>query len=156
MGIAVDEDGDGGSDGHCQVVRQPVVADAFRTTRRRQYIYSHCGIGYRQRTKGPSVKCSHNGEQQQRGCCQITNKEQREESETDHQYHLARKGVDHESAERTKHQCRDGIAGENQSDNILGGTEMLAQIERQQGCQLVEGKEQCEVGCHHLAIVPIP
>ena len=38
----------------------------------------------------------------------------------------------------------------------LRGTKMLAQIERQQWCEYVEGEEEGEIGYHHLAVVAVP
>ena len=84
---------------------------------------------------------SHDGEQQERRGCQIAGKEDGEGREAYHQHRFTRKSIDHIATERAHHQRRDGIAREHQSYHVLGGAEMLTQVERQQRCQHIEGEE---------------
>ena len=153
---AIDKDTNGGCYGHRQVVGHTIIANTLRSATRWQHVDSHCCIRYRQCTKGSTMKCTHDGEQQQRGCCQVAGKEYRESSKTNHQHHLARERVDEIATERTEQQCRDGVARQHQTDHILRGTKVFAEIQRQQGCQHIKGEKQREVGCHHLTVVQIP
>ena len=156
MRIAVDEDADGGCQCHRQVVTQPIVADAFRPPAGWQHVDSHRGVCHGKGTKGSAMKCPDNHEQQQCGCSQIAGKEDCKSAETDHQHRLSRKGVDDIAAEGTEQQGRDGIARQHEPYHVLRRPEVLAQIERQQRCQHVEGEKQREIRRHHLAIVSIP
>ena len=99
---------------------------------------------------------AHNGEQQQGRGGQVAGKEDGKHAKRHHEHHFAGERIDYIAAERTKQQGGDGIARKHQSDHVLSGSEVLAQVERQQWCKHVKGKKQRKVGCHHLAVVPIP
>ena len=102
------------------------------------------------------MQCAHYGKQQQGGCCQVAGKEDGEGGKTNHQHRLAGEGVDEIAAEGAEQQCRNGIARQHETYHVLRGTKMLAQIERQQWCEYVEGEEEGEIGHHHLAVVAVP
>ena len=99
---------------------------------------------------------AHDGEHEQGRGCQIAGKEDGKGSEGYHEHRFAGKRVDHIAAERTYQQGCDGVARQYQSDDILSGAEVLAEVERQQRREHVEGEKQRKVGRHHLAIIPIP
>ena len=132
MAPAVDEDADGGSDGHSQVVAQPVVADGLVAAARWQHVDGHGAVGHGQGPEGTAMQRSDNGEQQQGARRQITCKEDGKAGKAHHEHRLAREGVDHIAAERTEEQGSDGISRQHQSDDVFRGMKVLAQVERQQ------------------------
>jgi hypothetical protein len=89
----------------------------------------------------PAVKRAHDGEKQECGCGQIAYKKHGKSRETNQEHRLAREGIDHESAEGTQQQCRDGIAREHQANRILGSPKRFAQVERKQWGQNIKGEE---------------
>ena len=110
VGIFVDEDADGGRNGHREVVAQPVVADTLSTTAGGQHVDGRRRVGHGKRAEGTTMKCTHNRKQQQGGSRQIASKEDGEGAEADHQYRAAGEGIDEITAEGTEEERRDGIA----------------------------------------------
>ena len=83
--------------------------------------------------------------------CNIAGKEDGEGRETDHQNLLARKAVNHISAERTNDEGGNRIAAQHNSNHIFRGSKIFAQIEWEQGCEQIEGEIQQKVGSHENA-----
>ena len=155
-GELVDEDADGGRDGHSEVVGEAVVADALGTSAGGQHVDGDSRIGDGQGAEGPAVERADDSEQQQSGRGKIAGKEDGEGAEADHQHRLTGEGVDDVTAKRSAQQSRDGVAREHEADHVLCCAEVFTQIERQQWSQDIECEEQREVRYHHLDIVPIP
>ena len=152
----IEIDGSHGGSGHRQVIGKAVVADALIAPRRRQHIDGHRGIGNGQRSEGGTVQCPHDGEEQQRRGSQITAEKEEEEEETHHQHPLAGEAVHQIAAERARQQGRQRVAAQHESHHILRGIKALHEIQRQQGCQQIEGEEQSEIRPHHATVVAVP
>ena len=145
-----------GSNGHREIVGEAIVADALSAATGGQHVDGCRRVGHRQSPKGPAVERSDDHEQQQGGGRQVACEENGKCPEAHHQHRAAREGVDEITAEGAEQQGRHRIARQHQPDHVLRGTEVLAQIERQQGRQHVEGEEQRKVCRHHLTVVPVP
>ena len=156
VGILIHKDAHRWGDGHREIVRQPVVADALRPATRWQHIDGHRRVRHRQCPEGSAVQRSDDEEQQQGRCRQIACEEDGKQAETDHEHRLSGERVHEIAAEGPQQQGGDGVAREHQTYHVLRGSEVLTQVEWQQRGQYVEGKEQREVRRHHLTIVPIP
>ena len=139
--ILVKGDADGGRDGGGDVVAEPVVADPLVAPRRRQHVDGDGGVGHRARPERPAVKRAHQREKKQSARQQVEPVKQETQQHEEHQHLLAVERIDDVAAERTEQQRRHGIARQHHPDDILRGTEMLAQIDRKQGRKNIKGEE---------------
>ena len=156
VGLRIDEDGEGGGEGHGQVVGQSVVAYSLVAARGGQHVDGYGGVGHGDGAEGSAVQRAHDGEQQEAGGGQVSGKEDGEGGVGHEEHRLAREGVDQIAAEGAEQECGEGVAREHQPDGVLRGAEGLVEIEGQQGGEQVEGEEERKVGGHHLAVVGVP
>ena len=156
MSVTIEEDADRGRNSHSQIVGHAVVADAFGTPAGGQHVDGNGRVGHSEGTKGTTMQRADDGKQQERGGRQITSEEDGEGRVADQQHGLSWKGIDNKAAERAEQQRRQRIARQHQADDVLCRTEVLAEIERQQRREDIEGKEQRKIRRHHLAIIRVP
>ena len=149
-------DSDGWSNCHGKIVAQSVESDSFISPACRKNVDGAGAVGNRYGSERTSVQGSADGKHQDGAGCNIAGKEDGEGRETDHQNLLARKAVNHISAERTNDEGGNRIAAQHNSNHIFRGSKIFAQIEREQRCEQIEGEIQQKVGSHHLDVVCIP
>ena len=126
------------------------------TAARRQHVYGARAVGHGDGTERAAVQRAADGEHEYGAGGYVAGEAHEEGREARHEHFLARETVHHVAAERAHDECRHGVAAQHYAYNVLSRAERLAEVQRQQRREQVEGEVEQEVGGHDLHVLLVP